>query len=302
MSGFLFILFLSFGLIYRCQLSYYRSLLIALLCQFIAFKFTDLHPLFRWSMEWIVPLCLMLYATLKEENLSLTLKSLFLIVCIALSLLGIWDYQLSHKLPLSQPAEASTFEEKWKIFPGLPSEKKLKENLPEDNFISSSDKWVEIVSQEGKFKVMSPLPAATQKERRKVQNNEILITQTRIKDIHEGVYYVVLTTHYPPHFDLPSAQEQAQVALEHLARTYEYDGVIEMEAIEHEGLEGLGFHLKRTSGTEHLMGLILPSCQTILYQVLVFTQGDQEASLLAEKFLFSFKPFPCSPSALPKSS
>lgn len=295
MSGILFVIFFLFALLYRLGLSYYRLLLIALLCQFVAFKFTDLHPLVRWSLEWIAPLSLMTFAIIKEEIVSVGVKTLFILLSMGLSLLGVWDYQNQSLVLLPNNStlnQKTSSEETWKIFPGLPTEKSLKEENIDDPR-KSVDEWEEITSQEGRFKVMSPLPAATKKETRKLQKSEIIITQTRVKDVHEGLYYVVLTTQYPENFDLPTPQVQAQVALQHLANTYEYDEVLEMEAIEHEGLEGIGFHLKRKTTGEHMMGLLLPACQRLLYQVIVFTNGDDKASELAAKFMLSFRPFPC---------
>lgn len=304
MSGLLIIVFVIFAVICKCSPNYYRFLLFALLVQFVSLKLPNLHPIFQWTLEWIGPLALMTFATLRDPNLTLGNKGIFLILTPLLIGFGMWDYYQAQNWTPSQLQEKKEdpATPTWKIFPGLPKEKSLKDES--DGTLDSlrSDEWEEIISQEGGFRVLSPIPAVTRQERKKVQKHELLVTQTRIKDVHEGLFYVVLTTRYPKEFPLPSPQEQAQVAFEHLVTTYEYDKIIEMDAIEHNGLEGIGFHVTRSTTGDHLMGLILPSCKDRLYQVLVFTKGDEESSQLAEKFLFSFSPFKCDEAMAPLSS
>lgn len=301
MSGWLFIIFLGFALLCKCGINYYRSLLISLLCQFVAFQLPNLDPLFRFALEWYIPIMIMTFTTLQENSLGMAAKGLFLLLSGALSLFGIWDYKQSQSWDAGSIAniakttittEVSDSKNSsgmnWSLYSSLPSENQLKTDDSISNLLHP-DEWEELTSNEGHFRVLSPLPGKTRYEKKQFQKYELQFTNTRIKDVHEGVYYVILTTQYPLDFPLPTPQNQAQEALSHLASSYEYDVKVEMEVIQQAGIDGLGFHLKRSKTGDHLIGLVLPF-NNILYQVLVFTNGDDESSILAEKFLSSFSP------------
>jgi hypothetical protein len=281
----------------------------------VAFQLPNLDPILRFGLEWYIPIMIMTFTTLKENSLGMAAKGLFLLLSGALSLFGIWDYKQSQSwdaaslasmniarptitTEVSGPKDDSGIS--WSLYSSLPSEKQLKTDESIPNLLQP-DEWEPLTSNEGRFRVLSPLPGKTKYEKKQLQKYELHFTNTRIKDVHEGVYYVILTTQYPLDFPLPTPQNQAQEALAHLATSYEYDVKLEMEAIEQGGIDGLGFHLKRSKTGDHLIGLVLPF-NNILYQVLVFTNGDEVSAALAEKFLSSFSPLdndkPSTPTAL----
>lgn len=269
--------FLIFGVVARASASYWKLFLAALVCQLLAqFLPISLASSYGvWILEYFVPLLLLFNGMKQDLTLTTSARGLFMGVWIASLTLGLWGQFLATKELRQRPNPLPTIKSEMKIY--------------QPTIKNSEEEWQLLVSEQGCFRVMSPLPAGTQVKYKKIQGQELKVTTTNIKDIDECTRYMVLTTHYSEKFPRPPLYEQAKLALDHFLQANQLDELIEAQAIEQNKQHALAFHAKSSKSGEHLYGLIMPT-ESTLYQAMVFSCDEKALDDKAERFLTSFEP------------
>jgi hypothetical protein len=270
-------IFLIYGLVCSANSYFWRFFLLSLFCQLSAQWLGSLEIFInlQWVFDWFLPLVLLLIGMNQDQNLSLGARGLFLIAWVFCICLGFADHFYLNKMFQPKP-----------IAPVMRIETTIYDSKPK---IAKEDQWETLTSAQGRFRVLSPLPAATIVNYKKIQELELKLTSTQIKDLNEDTRYIILTTHYPKEFERPSDYDQAKLAIDHLIITYQCDQILELEAIELSKRKALGFHAKISKTNEFLVGVALPT-PNILYQILIFSKDEASTEEKSQQFLSTFEP------------
>lgn len=254
-------------------MTYWRAIILALLCQLLAVYLPDAlssSTLIVWFLTILAPLMIITLGLWIDQGLSLLSKvGLTALAAISIGFLCFDQF----KSDLTKQAVSSHPLVETKIY------------APESN----QGGWETLESPEGGFSVMSPLPATTHISYRTVNGTQLKITSTRIKDTFAS--FIVLTTHYPKGFPLPDPSSQANLAMNHLMQKYKYDKILDVKAVVQKGYNALAFVAVNSSTQEQVTGLIIPT-GPVLYQTLVLSTHSQPAEEETARFLTSFDPKP----------
>lgn len=269
--------FLLFGLFFKTGFTYWRFLLFALAAALIGVNL-PVHlasPMVVWIFSWPLPIALAFIGALRDSSTTPLARILFACIGLVACFFSAWQMffvDISVKDSGPRPGVVTTVVE---------GKKKSSENI-------QSQGWEPLESDEGMFRVLSPLPASTVASFHDVGNFRLKVTTTRIKDT-DPLCYVITTTHYPSDFQLPEEAEQASLAMQHLMKTYNFDKMIDVSAVMQAGYHGLRFEATNNVTHEQMAGLIIPT-GSVLYQLLVLAPDQSMNKENAERFFQSFEP------------